>query len=87
MWAVGYKRRPQARFFRSLNTERGIYMIALTKLNGQIFTLNCNLIETITENPDTTIRLTNDKLYIVKETMQEVIDKTIEYKHRIYFEE
>lgn len=62
-------------------------MIALTKLNGQIFTLNCNLIETITENPDTTIRLTNDKLYIVKETMQEVIDKTIEYKHRIYFEE
>ena len=48
-------------------------MIVLTKLRGERFTLNCDLIETITENPDTTILLTNGSLHIVKEPMQEVI--------------
>ena len=59
-------------------------MIVLTKLRGERFTLNCDLIETITENPDTTILLTNGSLHIVKETMQEVIDKTVEFRRRIY---
>ena len=59
-------------------------MIVLTKLRGERFTLNCDLIETITENPDTTILLTNGSLPIVKEPMQEVIDKTVEFRRRIY---
>ncbi|EOS55201.1 MULTISPECIES: flagellar FlbD family protein [unclassified Anaerotruncus] len=59
-------------------------MIVLTKLRGERFTLNCDLIETITENPDTTILLTNGSLHIVKEPMQEVIDKTVEFRRRIY---
>ena len=59
-------------------------MIVLTKLRGERFTLNCDLIETITENPDTTILLTNGSLHIVKEPMQEVIDKTDEFRRRIY---
>lgn len=59
-------------------------MIILTKLKGERFTLNCDLIETVSENPDTTILLVNGGLYIVKESMQEVIDKTIEYRRKIY---
>ena len=59
-------------------------MIVLTKLRGERFTLSCDLIETITENPDTTILLTNGSLHIVKEPMQEVIDKTVEFRRRIY---
>ena len=59
-------------------------MIVLTKLRGERFTLNCDLIETITENPDTTILLTNGSLHMVKEPMQEVIDKTVEFRRRIY---
>ena len=59
-------------------------MIVLTKLRGERVTLNCDLIETITENPDTTILLTNGSLHIVKEPMQEVIDKTVEFRRRIY---
>lgn len=59
-------------------------MIVLTKLRGERFTLNCDLIETITENPDTTILLTNGSLHIVKEPMQDVIDKTVEFRRRIY---
>lgn len=38
-------------------------MIILTKLNGQKFALNNRLIETIQENPDTTIKLSNGNVY------------------------
>ncbi|MEM1485262.1 flagellar FlbD family protein [Oscillospiraceae bacterium PP1C4] len=59
-------------------------MIILTKLNGIFFTLNCDLIESIQENPDTTIHCTTGNLYIVKETMEQVVQKTVEYKRRIF---
>lgn len=59
-------------------------MIMLTKLDDVQFTLNCDLIETIYENPDTTIHLTNDHLYIVKESMEEIIQKSIDYHKQIY---
>ena len=59
-------------------------MILLTKVRGDSFVLNCELIETISEKPDTTILLTNGAIYIVHESMQEVVDKTIEYKRSIF---
>ncbi len=59
-------------------------MIQLTKLNGTEFTLNSDLIETIYENPDTTIRLTNGPIYIVKETRDEITQKTIKYHQEIF---
>lgn len=59
-------------------------MIKLTKLNGTEFVLNCNLIETIYENPDTTIHLTNGPIYIVRESYDEVLKRAIEY-HRQTF--
>lgn len=59
-------------------------MIILTKLNGIQFALNCDMIESISENPDTTIFLTNGNIHIVKESMQEVIEKTVEYRRRIF---
>ena len=57
-------------------------MITLTKLNDVEFILNCEMIETVFETPDTTIHLTNGNIYIVKETMQQVVDKTIAFKRR-----
>lgn len=59
-------------------------MIVLTNLRGSEFALNCDLIETITSNPDTTITLTNGSLHIVLESRDEVIRRTVEYKRRIY---
>ena len=59
-------------------------MVILTKLKGERFILNCDLIETVVENPDTTISLTNGNLYIVQESMEEIIQKTIEYRREIY---
>ena len=46
-------------------------MIFLRKLNGERFVLNPDLIEMVSENPDTTIRLTNGKQLIGRETMEE----------------
>lgn len=59
-------------------------MIILTKLKGEEFALNSDLIETITENPDTTILMTNGDLFIVLESMQQVIDKSIDFKRKIF---
>jgi flagellar protein FlbD len=58
-------------------------VITLTKLDGTYFALNPDLIETVIENPDTTIHLTMKRFYIVKETMSEVIGKISEYRKEI----
>ena len=50
-------------------------MIFLRKLNGERFVLNPDLIEMVSENPDTTILLTNGKHLIVRETLDEVVEK------------
>ena len=55
-------------------------MIVLTKLNDTPFVLNADLIETIEENPDTTIRLTSKNYIIVKESMMEVVAKVVEFR-------
>ncbi len=59
-------------------------MIIVRRLNGQEFALNSDLIETIEENPDTTIRTTDKRFYIVKETMREVVDLVVEFRQRCY---
>ena len=57
-----------------------ISLITLTKLDGTYFALNPDLIETVIENPDTTIHLTMKRFHIVRETMEEVVQKVIEYR-------
>ncbi|MCR5797212.1 flagellar FlbD family protein [Eubacterium xylanophilum] len=59
-------------------------MIELTRMNGQVFSLNCDLIETVDETPDTVISLTTGKKLVVMESRQEITDMIIEYKNRIF---
>ena len=59
-------------------------MVKLTSMNGKEFILNAEHIEKIEEVPETIITLTNAKKYIVLETPEEVIDKVIKYKNRIF---
>lgn len=54
-------------------------MIALTRLNGDRFVLNAELIRTVEENPDTVITLTNGDHVVVKEPMREIVRLAIEY--------
>jgi flagellar protein FlbD len=54
-------------------------MITLTRLNGKPFVVNAELIRTVEAMPDTTIKLINGDTIIVRESMDEVVDKTVEY--------
>lgn len=54
-------------------------MITVTRLNGKNLVVNAELIRSIEENPDTTITLINGDHIIVKEPMQQVVEKAIDY--------
>ncbi len=54
-------------------------MITVTRLNGQRFVINAELIRTVESNPDTTIKLINGDHYIVKEPMAEIVRLAVEY--------
>lgn len=59
-------------------------MIELTRVNDTNFYLNCNEIERIELIPETSIILLNGKTYIVKNSVDEVIDKIVEFNRRIH---
>lgn len=54
-------------------------MIKLTKLNGDSFVLNAALIRFIESRPDTYITLTTNDRLIVKETVDEVVQRSVEF--------
>lgn len=58
-------------------------MIKLTKLNGEVFILNCELIEYLESIPESKIMLTNGKYYLANESPEEIIDKIVEYRRRL----
>ena len=57
-------------------------MIKLKRFNGSEFVLNCDLIETVEATPDTVISTTSGKKFIVSDTVDQIIDKVIEYKSK-----
>jgi flagellar protein FlbD len=57
-------------------------MIGLSRLNGSQFVLNAEYIETIEETPDTVLTLTNGKKLMVKDRLDDVVKRVIEY-HRL----
>lgn len=58
-------------------------MIKLTKLNNEIFVVNCNQIESIEMIPETKIVLMNKDFYIVQEDIDEIVEKIIEFNAKI----
>lgn len=59
-------------------------MIILTSINGQEFCLNDELIYKIEEAPDTIITLTDGKILRVGNNTEDIIQKIIDYKRKIY---
>ncbi len=57
-------------------------MIELTRLQGQKIIVNVDLIEFIEETPDTLVTTTTGKKLMVKETVDQIIEKAIEFKKR-----
>lgn len=58
-------------------------MINLTRLNGSPMVVNADLIETIEATPDTVIALATGNRYVVKESVEVVVEKAIAYKKKV----
>ena len=60
-------------------------MIEVTKINGGIALINCDLIEYVEETPDTVITLLNGKKLIVEEPMDEIVRRVMKYRKALKF--
>lgn len=54
-------------------------MIKLTHMNGQEFVVNAEMIQYVEARPDTIITLSTKERLIVKENVDEVVKRIIEY--------
>lgn len=59
-------------------------MIKLQKLNGAELIVNADLIESVEAAPDTVINLATGNRYLVKNSVEEVVAKVVEYKQKIH---
>ncbi|AXU26245.1 flagellar family protein [Clostridioides difficile CD149] len=58
-------------------------MIRVTDLNGRRYILNSELIVRIDSVPESRILLTTGEKNLVKESVDEIVDKVIKYKRKI----
>lgn len=58
-------------------------MIHVTRIKGQHAAINPDLIETIEETPDTVICFTSGEKMLVRESLQEIIDRVIEFRRAL----
>lgn len=60
-------------------------MIAVTKLNGQRFVVNADLIRYVESIPDTMITLSSGDKVMVQESLDDVVHLAIEYHRQVRF--
>lgn len=59
-------------------------MIRLTRLNGKEFVVNAELIKFVEETPDTLVTLTTGEKLMVREKLDEVVERTKQYRVHIF---
>jgi len=59
-------------------------MIKLTRFDGSEVAVNAELIKFVESTPDTIVTLTSDQKLLVLETVDEVIEKVLQYRRRAY---
>ena len=55
-------------------------MIILTRLNGEQFALNCDLVERVDAHPDTVLTLVDGTKYIVAEALTDVVERVRDFR-------
>ena len=58
-------------------------MITVRRLNDRTVVLNADLIKMIESTPDTLITLINGDTLMVRDSLEEVVDKAIEYARKV----
>ena len=64
--------------------KNGQAMIKLTRLDGENFVLNAEMIMYVESRPDTFVTLTNGERVIVSESMDQVIQLVVAYQRSKY---
>ena len=59
-------------------------MIPLRRLNNQPIIVNCDLIESIESTPDTVVTLTSGNKLIVRDSLEDIRRRVIEFKREIH---
>ncbi len=59
-------------------------MITVHRLNGTEITINSDLVEVLEATPDTTITFTTGKILVVTESIDDIKNRIIEYKRKLY---
>jgi flagellar protein FlbD len=59
-------------------------VIVLTERDGTAICLNANVIETLEESAGTVITLTTGKRFMVRESVEEVIGRVVEFLGRVH---
>ena len=68
------------RAFAATIPVKGMAMIKLTRLGGERFILNAELIRYVEERPDTFVTLTTGERVVVMESMDEVLQRAVSYQ-------
>ena len=55
-------------------------MIKLTRLGGELFVLNAELIRYVEARPDTFVTLVSGERVVVRESMDEVVSRALDYQ-------
>jgi flagellar protein FlbD len=58
-------------------------MIKVTRLNGKEYYINPHQIESIEVHPDTTLLMLSGKYVVVKEDVDDIIERIVEYRRKI----
>ena len=58
-------------------------MIEVTRLNGEKFMLNPHQIEFIEKTPDTIISLASGRKVVVRDTIDSLIERVIQYRKKL----
>ena len=58
-------------------------MIRLTRLNNQSLMVNCDLIKFVESSPDTVITLVSGEKILVRETVEQILKRVVEFRTSI----
>ncbi len=58
-------------------------MITVTRINGEAIVVNAEMIKTIEQTPDTMITLVNGDRFFVREPLEEVVRRAVEYARSV----
>jgi flagellar protein FlbD len=55
-------------------------MIILTRLNGEQFAINCDLVERVDAHPNTVLTLVDATKYVVAESLTEIVERVRDFR-------